>query len=164
MASLYELTGQMLILQQLLEDPETDEQIILDSMESIDFELEEKADGYAKIIQSLKAQAEGLKAEIERLSARKSTVENNIKRLKTALEESMIALDKKKFKTDLFSFNVQKNAPSVKIVDEAKIPEQFLITQEPKVDKKGIIAWMKEHEETSTEYAELTQTESLRIR
>lgn len=37
-------------MRQLLEDPEADEQVILDTMEGIDFEIEEKADGYAKII------------------------------------------------------------------------------------------------------------------
>lgn len=37
-------------MRQLLEDPEADEQVILDTMEEIDFEIEEKADGYAKII------------------------------------------------------------------------------------------------------------------
>lgn len=47
MASLYELTGQMDYLSQLLEDPEAEEQVILDTTESIDYEIEEKADGYA---------------------------------------------------------------------------------------------------------------------
>ena len=48
MASLYELTGQMAYLYQLLEDPEAEDQVILDTMQGIDFEIEEKADGYAK--------------------------------------------------------------------------------------------------------------------
>lgn len=42
MASLYELIGQMDYLRQLLEDPEAEEQVILDTIESIDYEIEEK--------------------------------------------------------------------------------------------------------------------------
>ena len=97
---------------------------------------------------------------MDRLEGRKRAIQNNSDRLKTALEQSMIFLNKRKFKTSLFSFNIQKNTPSVNIT--GAVPEQFLIPQEPKVDKRAIIAYVKEH--GNTEYAELTQSESLRIR
>ncbi len=160
MASLYELTGQMYYLMQLLEDPDSEEQVILDTIEGIDFEIEEKADGYAKIIRMLTGEAETIAAEVDRLTARKKALLNNVDRLKSALEQSMIFLDKRKFKTALFSFNIQKNPATVNIVGE--VPEEFLIQQEPKVDKRAIIDYVKEH--GNTEYAELTQSESLRIR
>ncbi len=162
MSSLYELTGEMLSLMDMVSDPDVDEQTLADTMESLNYEIEEKADGYAKIIQSLKAQVEGLKGEIERLQNRKRTIESNIDRLKLNLEGSMRAIGKTKFKTDLFSFGIQKNPASVNIIDESKIPKEYLIPQEPKIDKKGIIDFVKEH--GNTEYAELTQGESLRIR
>ncbi len=160
MASLYELVGNMAYLYQLLGDPEADEQVIKDTMESIDYEIEEKADGYAKIIRMLNAEVEAISTEVDRLEARKKAIKNNADRLKEALEQSMIFLNKRKFKTALFSFNIQKNTPSVNITGE--VPEQFLIPQEPKVDKRAIIDYVKEH--GNTEYAELTQSESLRIR
>ncbi len=162
MATLYELTDQMLTLLELMEDPDVDEQVIKDTMESIDYELEEKADGYAKVDRSLKAEEEGLKAEIERLERRKRTISNNRDRLKRALEEAMKVTGKLKFKTPLFSFAIQKNPPSVNVIDESMVPDQFLVHHEPTVDKKALIAFVKEH--GNTDYAELTQTESLRIR
>ena len=162
MASLYELTGEMLTLMEMASDPDVDEQTLADTMESVNYEIEDKADGYAKIIQALKAQEEGLKGEIERLQNRKRVIGNNIDRMKRNLEESMRAVGKTKFKTDLFSFGIQKNPASVNILDESKVPKEYLIPQEPKIDKKGLIAFVKEH--GNTEYAELTQSESLRIR
>jgi len=42
------------------------------------------------------------------------------------------------------------------------VPGEFLIPQEPKVAIKAMIAFVKEH--GNTDFAELTQTESLRIR
>ena len=147
-------------MHQILEDPEADEQVIKDTMESIDYEIEDKADGYAKIIRMLNAEVEAISAEVDRLEARKKAIKNNSDRLKQALEQSMIFLNKRKFKTALFSFNIQKNTPTVNITGE--VPEQFLIPQEPKEDKKAIIDYVKEH--GNTEYAELTQSESLRIR
>ncbi len=64
MASLYELTGQMAYLYQLLEDPEAEDQVILDTMQGIDFEIEEKADGYAKIIRMLTAEVDAISSEV----------------------------------------------------------------------------------------------------
>ena len=93
MATLYELTEQMAYLMQLLEDPDAEEQVILDTMEGIDFEIEEKADGYAKIIRMLSGQVDAITAEVDRLTARKKAISNNVERLKTSLEQSMILLD-----------------------------------------------------------------------
>lgn len=72
----------------------------------------------------------------------------------------MIALGKTKFKTVLFSFNIQKNPATVNVI--GKVPKKFYIPQEPKLDKKALIEYVKEH--GNTKYAELTQSESLRIR
>lgn len=158
--SVYVITGQLAQLQEMAYDPDVDEQALADTMEAIDMEFEDKADGYAMIMTRLKADVETIDKEIERLQNRKKTIKNNIDRMKAALEQSMIFLDKRKFKTPLFSFGIQKNPPSVEIVGE--VPEEYLIPQEPKVDKKSILAFVKEHGDT--EYAHLTQSEGLRIR
>lgn len=160
MASLYELTGQMAYLRELLEDPEAPDEVVLDTMESLEYEFEEKAEGYGKIIRMLQTEVDGIDAEVERLTARKKALCNNVSRLKCSLSESMVLLDKKKFKTPLFSFCIQKNPATVDIV--GKVPKRFLIPQEPKVDKKAMIAFVKEHGDTK--YARLVQSESLRIR
>ncbi|MBQ3394232.1 MAG: siphovirus Gp157 family protein [Oscillospiraceae bacterium] len=162
MSSLYELTGQLLALQEMMGDPDVDPQTVSDTMEAIDMEFSDKADGYAMVDRNLAASEEALKNEIERLTARKRAIENNRKHLKESLENAMRAVGKTKFKTDLFSFGIQKNPASVNIIDETKVPDEYLIKQEPKIDKKAIIAFVKEH--GNTEYAELTQSESLRIR
>ncbi len=160
MASLYELTGQMEYLKGLLEDPEVEDQVVLETMESIEFEIEEKAEGYGKIIRMLQAEADAIDGEVERLSARKKALTNNVNRLKSSLFESMRVLDMRKIKTPLFSFHIQKNPATVDIV--GKVPKKYLIPQEPKVDKKAIIEYVKEHGDTK--YAKMVQSESLRMR
>jgi len=159
-ASLYELTGQALLLKKMAEDSEVDPQVFSDTLETLDFEIEEKADAYAKIIRMLEGQEDTLEAEIARLTGRKKMLENKVERMKRNLEQSMILLNKRKFQTDLFSFNIQKNPASVNIIGD--VPEEFLVHLEPRVDKKAIIAYVKEH--GNTDFAELTQSESLRIR
>ena len=58
MSSLYELKSEYLQLKEMLEDDSIDEQVILDTMEGIDYEIEIKADNYAKIIKELEGEAE----------------------------------------------------------------------------------------------------------
>lgn len=160
--NLFELTGQYLALLELAEMPDADPEVIEGTMEALDGELEEKADGYARIIAQLKADAAGLDEEINRLIGRKTALVTNAERLKRHLEAAMIATGKTKFKTTLFSFGIQKNPASVKIDDEDAIPSIYLIPQMPKIDKKGILAALKNGEKLS--YAHLEQGESLRIR
>lgn len=160
--TLYELTGGFLELWDMIDDPDVDEAVILDTLEAIDGEIEDKADGYATVIAEAKGKADTIKAEIDRLTARKKAVENNIDRMKKSLQNAMELTGKTKFKTALFSFGIQKNPASVSIEEGAKIPERYLIPQEPKVDKRQLIADLKEGAEV--EGCTLTQSESLRIR
>lgn len=162
MSTLYELTDEYKQVLEMLDDPEIDEQTIADTLESIGGEIEDKADGYAKVMQSAKAEVEGIKAEISRLSERKSSIEHKLERMKQSLQGAMEATGKTKFKTLLFSFNIQKNPPSVAIEDGAKLPDKYLIPQPEKIDKKSIIADLKAG--AVIEGCTLTQTESLRIR
>lgn len=161
MATLYELTGQFKELLEMIEAEEMDLDTVRDTLEAIEGEIEYKADGYAKVIRELEGKTAVLKDEIDRLSKRKSVIENNIKNLKQALETAMRATGKTKFKTELFSFNIQKNPPKLVIDKPEEIPEEYLIPQEPKIDTKAIKEILKEHE---LPFARLEQSESLRIR
>ena len=165
MATLYELTEDYMRLLDMAEDPDCDLEVFKDTLEGLDYEIEDKAVGYAKVIRELTARAEGLKAEIERLTNRKKAIETNIDNMKRSLENAMIITGKTKFKTDLFSFGIQKNTPTV-IIDEQyieNIPEEYLIEQDPKIDKAKIKEDIKAGKDLDG-IAHLEQSESLRIR
>lgn len=140
MANIYELTQDYLRLLEMAEDPELDPEVIADTFEAIDGELEIKAENYAKVMKNLEGDIAALKAEEERLSKKRKAIENNIKRMKLALQEAMEITGKTKFKTELFGFSIQKNAPSVVIdaADIRDIPEDYLKFKEPEVDKTAI--------------------------
>ena len=61
------------------------------------------------------------------MQARIETLANNEKLLKQHLYESMKATDKLKFKTDLFSFGIQKNGglQPMEIVPDVEIPDKY---------------------------------------
>lgn len=162
--TLYELTNDWLQLMTMLEEG-ADEDVINDTLEGLDYEIEQKADGYARVIRNMEADIAGLKTEIDRMTNRKKVLENNITRLKVNLQNSMEITGKTKFKTDLFSFNVQAN-PAAVIMDEQyleNIPEEYLIPQEPKIDKKKLAADLKAGVDLEG-IAHLEQSRSLRIK
>lgn len=163
--NIYELTEQYLELQQMLEDPDMDQEVINDTLEAIDGEIEIKADNYAKVMLNMSSHMEGVKAEIARLNARKNLLESGIKRLKQNLQEAMVATGKKKFKTDLFSFNIQKNGGKAPVIldvkDTSELPDELVrIKEEPDLD--AIRALLEQGE---CKYAHLGERgESLRIK
>lgn len=163
MRTLYELTDDFLKLLTLADDENEDIEVILSTIEGVDYEIEQKAEGYAKVMKELEARGEALKKEEERLANRRKSIEANITRMKQALQQSMEATGKTKFKTELFSFNVQNNPPSL-VLDKPleDIPDKFLIPQEPKVDNATIKELLKNGEKL--DFAHLIKTQSLRIR
>ena len=84
--------------------------------------------------------------------------------MKENLENSMKLQGKTKFKTPLFSFNIQNNAPSLTVMDESNIPKRFFEEQKQKWNKTALKDYMKEHEDEEVEGVLLKQTESIRIR
>lgn len=157
--NLYELSTNYLQIQEMIMEGAEG---LEDTLESLNDAIEEKAVGYAKIIKNIEGQVLAIKEEEKRLAERRRSLESNIKRLKENLELSMLDTGKKKIKTNLFTFNIQKNPPSVKILDEEAIPSDYLVKQKPKIDKKAIINDMKNGVEV--EGVEIKQGESLRIR
>lgn len=159
---LYEITEDFERLREMALDPDVDPEAIRDTMEAIEADFEDKADGYAKVIRMLETDEDGLDAEIKRLQARKSAVSGNKGRIKDALEKAMRQTGKTKFKTLLFSFGIQKNPPSVAILKEDSVPIDYLVVPDPQPDKKRILAELKAG--AKFDWAELRQTEALRIR
>lgn len=128
-STLYEITGEYLqLLDMLTEEENLEEQVVKDTLEGIEGELEIKAENYAKIIKELLAQADKFKKEKERLEARQQAYENRAKYLKETLFNAMQITGKTKFKTGLFSFGIQKNGglQPMEIIPDIDIPEEYL--------------------------------------
>ena len=124
---LYELTENYRNLQDLLENPEIDQDLITNALDEVGEQLEEKSENIAKLIKTLEVEVTGFKAEEKRLADRRKTLENRITGLKSYIDAAMKATGKKKFKGQLFSFNIQKNPPSVNITDSTLIPKEYYI-------------------------------------
>jgi len=159
--NIYDITKQWLEVQELIESGDIEKEALFDTLEAIEGDLEYKAESYAKIIKNLEKDINGIKEEEKRLSEKRKSLENNIKKMKNILEESMKVTGKTKFKTELFSFNIQKNTPSLIIDNEDSVPEEF-INIVKSVNKSLIKDRIKSGE--VFDFAHLESSESLRIK
>lgn len=74
--TLYELTEQYKFIESQCYDADVDEQAFKDTLEGLGGEIEEKADGYAKIMVGMNSTIAGANKEIARLNALVKALEN----------------------------------------------------------------------------------------
>ena len=140
MASLYQLTAELLQLFDMARDEDVDPECLEDTMDMVQGTFVEKADGYGKVIQQLTAEAESIDQEIKRLQARKKRILTNIDRMKSHLQNAMEVTGLRKFQAVLFSFAIRACPPKV-VIDEVfveNIPDEYLVYAQPTVDKMKI--------------------------
>lgn len=155
---LYTLTQNQLQLLQMIEDGID----VLDTLEANQEAINDKAEGYAKIIKMVEGNIATHKEEVKRLQGNIGSFDNNIKRLKENLFESMNDLGVKKIDGQLFKIAIQKNPGSVEILDDSIIPKGYFVEQPPTLDKKAILEELKLGHEV--EGVQLKIGESIRIR
>lgn len=137
--TLYELRAEYMELLALLEDPDTDPQVIADTMEGIQGEIDIKCDSYVVVIKNLESQVEMIDAELIRLEKNKSALTNNIKRMKAAVLDTIQMTGSRKMVTDHFKLSIVKNGGKQPMeVDEIeKIPQAY-ISMKPVADTEKI--------------------------
>ncbi len=141
MSTIYEITDDVLALMQMMEeDPENE--VIKDTLEALSGELDIKAEGYCKAIAEYKAREAALDAAIADLTQKRQSVSGNVDRLKKALFDAMKATGKEKIKGILFYLYIKNNAESLDQVPE-KLPEKYVVPQEPKIDRRQLLADVK---------------------
>lgn len=128
MSNIYQLANNYETVLNMLYNEEIDEQMIFDTLESIEGEIEEKADNYAKIIKELEAKQKARKEEAKRLTDGAKVFENRVKALKNNLFNAMKETGKTKFATNLFSFNIAKNGGKQALAIDGDVPEEYTKT------------------------------------
>ena len=151
MSSIYDIKGRYCSIQELLSESDLDPQLLADTMEAVEGELEIKCENYAMVLKNLEGDVEAL--------------DNEIKRMKEAVRDAMITTGKTKFKTELFSFSVQNNPASVVLDTEDldTLPDEFIRIKK-EADKTAIKAALLAGDQKLAGYAHIEQGQSLRIR
>lgn len=159
MATLYQLSESYIKVLELAE--QLDEEILRDTLDSINEAIEDKAKNLAKIVKEVEGKAELIDSEIKRLKKRKTSLLNNAKSIEQYLQGEMEKTGKTKIKGELFDVRIQNNPVSVNVYNENLIPKEFFTPVPPNLNKNKLKEGLKHGDIPG---AELVQTKGLRIR
>lgn len=146
MTSLYALTDQFLQTAEMLADLDLPDEVVADTLESLQFPIEQKATNVAMFVRNLEATAEAIKEAEAEMAKRRKSIENRIDRVRTYLMDNMILSGIQKIECPYFKLSIRDNPPAVKIDDAGKIPSDLYVYPEapaPYPDKKAIAAKLK---------------------
>ena len=158
---LYEIANDYLALLQAIDEGEIPEEAIADTLESIEGEIEYKADNLACVLKTLEAEAAAIKAEEKTLAERRKQKEKATERIKTYLSDVLQRLNINKIETARNKITFRKSE-SV-IVDDSFIlwardnRADLLTFSDPTANKTAIKQALKEGAEIEGAYIESKQ-------
>lgn len=119
---LYELTGEMLSLENLDLDSDT----LNDTLESLSGEFNDKAVAVLKFTENMNSDIDSLSHEIKRLQERKKVFENRKKKLREYLLYNMEKSGISKIECPFFTASIRKGVESVEIESQCDLPDEYV--------------------------------------
>ena len=160
--TLYQLTGQILVLQEIMEDDVYERELINDTMESVMYDFQNKADDYVKLIKNIEAQVSALDEEAKRLKARQDKMKNKVKMLKDKLVTVMVATGTRKLQGTVGTLSLRRSTKIPSELTWENVPQEYVKTEVKKsIDKVSLTSAIKEGK---VEGIELEETNSLLIK
>ena len=122
MTSLYEIANDFA----KLTDSDMDPEMIADTLEAIEWELEGKIENCVAVVKNELAYAESLKAESKKLAERAKSSELRAERIKEYVAASLETAGKKSLKAGVHQVTVRAPSKSVEITDSGALPSEFV--------------------------------------
>ena len=121
-----------------IEDGEIPEEAILDTLEAMEGEIDDKIDNVACAVKNMLAEAAAIKEEENRLAERRKAKERRAKSITEYLSNMMLLLGKKKYESARNKISFRTSKP-VRLTDEAAFiewarenaPEAVTVTYKP---------------------------------
>jgi hypothetical protein len=142
MSTLFELSFKFRDLLEMAEHDQDDEPLqdaIMSTLESVEYEVKDKIVDCAKYIKNLQAQSDAIKQATDDMLKRKTAMDKRIENVKRYVLQNMQATQIKNVECEFFKVSVKNNPPSVQILDDSKIPAEFINTKQViSIDKTAI--------------------------
>lgn len=122
MTALYQIANDFAKLADSGMDPE----LIADTLDGIEWELEAKVEQILAVCKNEQAYADALKEESKNLSDRAKAAENKISSMKEYIARSLETAGKKSLKAGIHQVSIRAPSKSVEIIDASAIPPEFV--------------------------------------
>lgn len=144
MSNLFEIVDEFAELYQLLIDG-ADEEVVNDTLDSLNAELEVKSAGYVAVINQLDMEQKRADELAKKYADIRDARKNAVKKMKERLLIAMTALEKAEMPAGDFTIKVKKNGGVQPLKITGEVPENMTkITVEKDTDK--IREYLKDHE------------------
>lgn len=120
-----------------------DEQAAADAIEG-ETNLVEAISGAVERISELNTMVEAVKAREENLKERRKRFERQIELLRTAVATAMEQAELKRLELPHATITVKNLGQQVTVINEADIPSEFWKRADPKLDKRALLAALKQ--------------------
>jgi hypothetical protein len=139
MTKLYEITNQFIGLQSLIDEGELDPEILQDTLDGLEMDLQAKAEGLLAFVSNIGSDVDSVTTEIKRLQDRKKGMQNKQTSLREYLKFNMQSAEISKITCPLFSITLTKPRPMVVITNAEGLPDNFIKTTVTKAPIKADI-------------------------
>lgn len=126
MTALYLLAQDFRAVAEKLADSDLPDEVIQDTLESLQFPVEEKAKNVAMVIRNMEASAKAIKDAADGMLQRAKAEENRAKNLKSYLQSAMLSTGINKIESPYFVLSIRNNPESVVIDAESQIPADYM--------------------------------------
>ena len=124
-------------------DPDLDEQTLADTVEGLT-DLHEILAAIVRAAMADEALASGLKGRIAEMEKRRDRLEERALKRRQIVKDTMVELDLKKLTAPDFSVSIRPGMPALLVIDEAAVPSIYWEPREPRLDRQGLLAELKQ--------------------
>lgn len=142
MSTLFEITNEFLELYELATE---DEEAFADTLESLNFDLSEKAAGYVHVIHRLDMEIAKAKELSSSFADKAKVRENCKKRLMERIQAAMVVLDRKEIPAGDYTIKMKGNGGLQPLKITGDVPDN-MTKIEIKPDNDKIRKYLKDHE------------------
>lgn len=125
------------------EDPSLDEQTLADTVEGLT-DLHEILTAIIRSALEDEALANGLKGRMAEMQARLERLQDRASKRRQIAKDVMAELDLKKLQAPDFTASIRAGTPSLIVIDEKAIPSIYWEPRDPKLDRQGLAADLKQ--------------------
>ena len=125
------------------QDPELDEQTLTDTVEGLT-DLHEILAAIVRAALADEAVATGLKGRIAEMQERLERLQERATKRRQVVKDTMVELDLKKLTAPDFSASIRPGMPALLVIDEAAVPSIYWEPREPRLDRQGLLAELKQ--------------------
>jgi hypothetical protein len=125
------------------DDPQIDEQTLADTVEGLT-DLHEILTAIIRAALTDEALANGLKVRIAELEDRLARLQDRAAKRRQIARHTMVELELKKLTAPDFIAFIRPGMPALVVIDEAAVPSIYWEPREPKLNRQGLVADLKQ--------------------